>query len=65
MVVEVRRYLGDTQASRIHDADHEHASCRLGEIPPGHRRWYDNLEDAKTELPYEHCPWCFGSRPAE
>jgi hypothetical protein len=62
MVVKVRRYLGDTQASRIHDADHERPGCRLGEIPPGHRRWYNRLEDAKNELPYEHCPWCLGRR---
>lgn len=62
MVIEVRRYLGDTEASRIHDADHERPRCRLGEILPGHRRWYDRLEDAETERRYDPCPWCLGSR---
>jgi hypothetical protein len=60
MVVEARRYLADLSADRIHDADHERVSCRLGDLRPGHVRWYDRLEDALVEEAYEACPWCFG-----
>ena len=32
MVVEIRRYLGNTLSAHIHDADHEHPNCHLGRI---------------------------------
>lgn len=60
MVVEVRRYLADISADRVHDADHERTSCRLGELLPGHVRWYDSLGDALADRAYDTCPWCFG-----
>lgn len=60
MVVEARRYLADLSANRIHDADHERTSCRLGELPPGNVRWFDSFEDALADGVYETCPWCFG-----
>lgn len=58
---ERRRYLGDTLSTRIHDADRERANCRLGEIGPGQRRWYDSLEEALGDIPYRECSWCLGS----
>jgi hypothetical protein len=60
MVVEIRRYLGNTLSARIHDADHEHPNCRLGHIATAHRRWYDSLEEARTDSSYEDCSWCMG-----
>ena len=58
MVVEVRRYLGNTLSARIHDADHERANCRLGHIATEHRRWYDSLDEARADRSYEDCSWC-------
>jgi len=60
MVVELRRYLGDTLSVRIHDADRERRDCRLSEIRSDHRRWYDSLDEALADLAYEPCPWCLG-----
>jgi hypothetical protein len=60
MVVEIRRYLGNTLSARIHDADHEHPNCRLGQIATAHRRWYDSLEQAHADSIYEDCSWCMG-----
>jgi hypothetical protein len=60
MVVEIKRYLGNRLSAHIHDADHEHPNCHLGQISREHRRWYDSLEDARSDLPYEDCSWCMG-----
>lgn len=60
MVVEIRRYLGNTFTARIHDADHERPNCRLGHIAAEHRRWYDSLEEARSDWAYEDCSWCMG-----
>ena len=64
MVVESRRYLGDVRALRIHDADHEHPRCRIGELP-SERRWYEELDEALADVAYRPCPWCMdaGARP--
>ena len=60
MVVEIRRYLGNTLSAHVHDADHEHPNCHLGRISSEHRLWYDSLEDARSDLDYEECSWCLG-----
>lgn len=60
MVVEIRRYLGNTFSAHVHDADHETPNCRLGHISAGNRRWYDSLEEARSDLDYEDCSWCMG-----
>jgi hypothetical protein len=60
MVVEIRRYLGNRLSAHIHDADHEHPSCHLGQISTEHRLWYDSLEDARSDQRYEDCSWCMG-----
>lgn len=46
MVIEIRRYLGNTLSAHVHDADHEAVNWRLGHIATDHRRWYDSLEEA-------------------
>lgn len=61
MVVESRRFMGNTLTAHVHDADHETRNCRLGHISPGNRRWYDSLEEARSERDYEDCSWCMGS----
>jgi len=58
MVIEIRRYLGNTLSVHVHDADHETPNCRLGNISAGNRRWYDSLEEARSDLDYEDCLWC-------
>jgi hypothetical protein len=58
MVVEVKRYLGNTLSAHVHDADHESPNCRLGQIATKHRRWYDSLEEARSDLRYDDCSWC-------
>ena len=58
MVVEIRRYLGNTLSAHIHDADHEHPNCHLGQISSENRSWYDSLEEARSDLRYEDCFWC-------
>ncbi|HEX6399430.1 MAG TPA: hypothetical protein VF108_03040 [Actinomycetota bacterium] len=63
MVVESRRYLGDMRALRIHDADHEHPRCRLGQLP-SERRWYDDLDEALADVAYRACAWCMGGSAA-
>ncbi len=60
MVVEIRRYLGNTLTFHVHDADRENPNCRLGQIGVDHRRWYDTLEEAKGDARYEDCSWCLG-----
>ena len=60
MVVEIRRYLGNTLSAHVHDADHETSNCRLGQIGTRHRRWYDSLAEARSDLRYEDCSWCMG-----
>jgi hypothetical protein len=58
MVVEIRRYLGNTLSAHIHDADHEHPNCHLGRISSENRLWYDPLEEARSDMGYEDCSWC-------
>jgi hypothetical protein len=58
MVVEIRRYLGNTLSAHLHDADHEHPSCHLGQISSENRLWYDSLEEARSDVRYEDCSWC-------
>ncbi len=60
MVVEIRRYMGNTLSAHVHDADRETPNCRLGKISPEHRRWYDSLEEARSDRRYEDCSWCRG-----
>jgi hypothetical protein len=64
-VFERRRYLGDTLSMRIHDADRERENCRLGEIGPGQRRWYDSFEEALGDILYRECSWCLGGSNEE
>lgn len=64
MVVESRRYLGDVLGLRIHDADHEHPRCRLGELPSDRRRWYDNVREALADVAYRPCAWCMDASAA-
>lgn len=61
MVVEAGRFLADTLRARLHDADRERPACRLGELGPEHRRWYEAIEDALAEARYEACPACLGT----
>ena len=60
VVVEIRRYLGNTLSAHIHDADHEHPNCHLGQISSENRLWYDSLEEARSDMRYEACSWCMG-----
>jgi hypothetical protein len=60
VVVEIRRYLGNTLSAHIHDADHEHPNCHLGQISSENRLWYDSLEEARSDLRYDACSWCMG-----
>jgi hypothetical protein len=60
MVVEIRRYLGNTLSAHIHDADHEHPNCHLGQISSENRLWYDSLEEARSDVRYKDCSWCMG-----
>jgi hypothetical protein len=57
MVVEIRRYLGNTLSAHIHDADHEHPNCHLGRISSENRLWYDSLEEARSDMGYDDCSW--------
>jgi hypothetical protein len=61
MVVEIRRYLGNTLSAHIHDADHEHPNCHLGQISSENRLWYDSLEEARSDMGYDGCSWCMGA----
>ena len=60
MVVEIRRYLGNTLSAHIHDADHEHPNCHLGRISSENRLWYDSVEEARSDARYDDCSWCMG-----
>lgn len=60
MIVKVKRYLGNVNTLEVHDTANEQANCRLDEIKPEHRRWYDTLEEAKSDLAYDNCHWCLG-----
>ena len=48
MVVEIRRYLGNTLRAHIHDADDEHPNCHLGRISSENRLGYDSPEEARS-----------------
>lgn len=60
MVVKRKRCLGNLNTLEVHDTDRERVSCRLDEIRPEHRRWYDTLTEAKRDQPYDNCHWCLG-----
>ena len=60
MVTKLKRYLGNVNTLEVHDTSNEKASCRLDEIKPDHRRWYDTLAEAKRDHPYDNCHWCVG-----
>ena len=59
MVVEVRRYLGNTLSVHTHDADTRPRTA-ASVVSAESRRWYDSLEEALTDLRYEDCSWCMG-----
>lgn len=60
MIYKVKRHLGNINTLEVHDTDNEQTSCRLDEIPPDHRRWYDTIAEAKRDRPYDNCHWCLG-----
>lgn len=58
MVVEIRRYLGNTLSAHIHDADHEHPNCHLGRISrePALVRLPGGREEARSDMGYDGAP---------
>lgn len=58
---KLKRYLGNTNTLEAHDTQNESTSCRLDEIKPEHRLWYDTLTAAKADRPYDNCAWCLGN----
>jgi hypothetical protein len=59
-VIKVKRFLGNTNTLEAHDTDNEKTNCELDEILASHRRWYDRLAEAKSDLEYDNCYWCIG-----
>jgi hypothetical protein len=60
MVVKYKRYLGNLNTLEVHDTDRERSNCRLDQIRPEHRVWYDTLTEAKRDRRYDNCYWCIG-----
>ena len=60
MIVKRKRYLGNVNTLEVHDTNNEKSQCQLGEILLEHRRWYDTLRQAKSDLAYDNCHWCIG-----
>lgn len=60
MVTKLKRYLGNINTLEVHDTQAESTSCRLDEILPEHRKWYDTLSAAKADGDYDNCAWCIG-----
>ena len=58
---KLKRYLGNIKTLEAHDTQNEKTLCRLDEIKPEHRLWYDTLAAAKADRPYDNCAWCLGS----
>lgn len=61
MITKQKRYLGNTNTLEVHDTDNENTNCQLAEISLDHRRWYDTLTEAKTDLSYDNCAYCIGA----
>lgn len=61
MVIKLKRYLGNTHTTEVHDTNNEQTNCQLDEIKSEHRRWYDTLQEAKGDIDYDNCAWCIGS----
>lgn len=55
----VKRFLGNTNEMEVHDTNHRKVGCRLDEIKPEHKEWYDTLADAKRRG-FDNCHWCIG-----
>ncbi len=60
-MLKQKRYLGNINTAEVHDTQREQTGCRLDEIRPEHRRWYDSLSAAKADHAYDNCYWCLGS----
>lgn len=60
MIVKLKRYLGNLNSLEVHDTSNEQSGCQLDEIKPEHRKWYDTLQEAKADKPYDNCAWCLG-----
>jgi hypothetical protein len=60
MIAKKKRFLGNTNTLEVHDTDNESRNCQLDEIAEAHRRWYDTLQEAKRDRPYDNCAWCIG-----
>lgn len=60
MIYKQKRYLGNTNNLEVHDTNNESGNCQLDEIKAEHRKWYDTLNDAKSDRDYDNCHWCIG-----
>lgn len=58
---KLKRYLGNTNTTEVHDTQNEKTNCQLDEILASHRRWYDSLSEARRDLSYDNCAWCIGA----
>jgi hypothetical protein len=61
MIYKLKRFLGNTNTSEVHDTSNEQVNCQLEEITQEHRRWYDTLAEAKSNLAYDNCAYCIGA----
>ena len=61
MIYKSKRYLGNTNTDEVHDTQNEKGDCQLDEILTEHRKWYDTLEEAKRDEPYDNCANCIGN----
>lgn len=59
-MINLKRFLGNTNTLEVHDTNDEQSNCQLEEILVSHRRWYDTLAEAKRDLRYDNCAWCIG-----
>lgn len=57
---KLKRYLGNTNTTEVHDTANEQSGCKLQLIKPEHQRWYHTLQEAKADLAYDNCHWCIG-----
>jgi hypothetical protein len=56
----LKRYLGNTNTTEVHDTARESTNCELDAIKIAHRQWYDTLAEAKADRSYDNCAWCLG-----
>lgn len=63
MIYKQKRYLGNINPSppEVHDTQNEKTNCQLDEILTEHRKWYDTLQEAKNDKPYDNCAYCIGN----